>query len=176
MGGPPLCRNLCDGFAVTRCCEATSRQARSGLRMVRKETSLRWVLICALATLGLASRLLGVLGAYESREGPWGPIFVTILIAAIWVVVVVIWRVPKPALTLAVAGGVYGALAIVLQQTMWSLFLDGPPEAAPPSGPILMISWISIIATNTIWGAFLGLLAAGMRRLLPWRPLRQRTG
>ena len=144
--------------------------------MVRKETSLRWGLIFALAILGLVRPLLSILGAYGSLEGPWGPIFVTILIAAIWLGVVVIGRVPKPALTLAVAGGVYGALAIVLQQTMWSFFLDGPPEAAPPSGPILIISWISIIATNTIWGAFLGLLAAGMRRLLPRRPLRQRAG
>ena len=74
--------------------------------MVRKETSLRWGLIFALAILGLVRPLLSILGAYGSLEGPWGPILVTILIAALWVGVVVIGRVPKPVLTLAVAGGV----------------------------------------------------------------------
>jgi hypothetical protein len=39
---------------------------------------------------------------------------------------------------------------------VWNLFLDGPPEGAPSSVPMLIISRVSIIATNAIWGAFLG--------------------
>jgi hypothetical protein len=38
------------------------------------------------------------------------------------------------------------------------------------------MSWASILVTNTIWGALLGLLAAGMRRLLERRSLRRPSG
>ena len=53
-----------------------------------------------------------------------------------------------------------------------NFFLGGAPEGAPSSAPILVISWISIIATNMIWGAVLGLLAVGLHRLLRRRPRR----
>ena len=144
--------------------------------MVRQETSLRWGLIFALAVLGLIRPLLSILGVYGSFEGPWGPILVTTFIAAIWVGAMIMGGVPNPLLTLAVVGAVYGVLAILLQQTMWNLFLSGPPAGASPWVPILVTSWISLIATNTIWGAFLGLVAAGIRRLLPGRPPQQRPG
>jgi len=98
-----------------------------------------------------------------------GPLLVTIFIAASWVGATVMGRVPNPLVTLTIVGAVYGVLAVLLQQIMWNLILNGPPEEAPASVPILITSWISIIATNTIWGAFLGLLAVGMRRLLPRR-------
>lgn len=119
-----------------------------------------------LAILGLVRPLLSILGVYGNFEGPWGPILVTIFIAAIWVGAVVIGGVPNPLVTLAVVGGVYGVLAIVLQQTMWNVFLEGPPEGAPSSVPIMMIGWVSIIATNMIWGAILGVVALGVRRSL----------
>jgi hypothetical protein len=31
------------------------------------------------------------------------------------------------------------------------------------------MSWASIVVTNVIWGTFLGLVALGLRRLLPQR-------
>jgi hypothetical protein len=144
--------------------------------MVRKETSLRWGLIFALAILGLVRPLLSILGAYESLEGPWGPILVTVFIAAVWVGVVVGTRAPNPLATLVLVGASYGLLAIVLQQLIWNHFLNGPPEGAPSSIPILITSWLAIIATNAIWGAFLGFIAAGVRRSLPRRPIRQHPG
>ena len=144
--------------------------------MVQQEASVRWALILTLAAFGLVRPLLSILGAYGSIERPWGPVLVTILISAIWVGVVAAGRVPSPVLTLAAVGAVYGVLAIVLQQIMWTILLDGPPEGAPSSAPILMISWIAIVVTNTIWGTLLGLLAAGVRSLLARRPLRQHSG
>ena len=144
--------------------------------MVQQEASVRWGLILTLAALGLVRPLLSILGAYGSIEKLWGPVLVTILISAIWVGVVAAGRVPSPVLTLAAVGAVYGVLAIVLQQIMWTILLDGPPEGAPFSAPILMISWIAIVVTNTIWGTLLGLLAAGVRSLLARRPLRQHSG
>jgi hypothetical protein len=101
-----------------------------------------------------------------------GRVVVMILISALWVGVVLIADVPNPLLTLVAVGGVYGVFAILLQQIIWNFFLGGAPEGAPSSAPMLVISWISILATNTIWGALLGLLAVGLRRLLPRRPPR----
>ena len=141
--------------------------------MVLQKADLRWALILVLAVVGLVRPLLSILGAYGSIERPWGPVLVTILIAAIWVGIVAVGHVPSPILTLAAVGAAYGVLAIVLQQIMWSLFLNGPPEGAPTSAPTLMISWVAIVVTNTIWGTLLGLLAAGGRSLLPRHPLRQ---
>jgi hypothetical protein len=97
------------------------------------------------------------------------PVLVTILITAVWVCVVVVTRAPNPLLTLVAAGGLYGAFAILFQQIVWNLFLGGAPEGAPSSTPVLVMSWVSILVTNTIWGAFLGLVAMGLRRLLPRR-------
>jgi hypothetical protein len=133
---------------------------------IRQVMNLRWDLIFPLAVLGLVRPLLSILGVYGSFERPWGPILVTVSIAAIWLSVVVIGRVPNPLVTLAVVGGVYGILAILLQQTMWNLYLEDPPEGTPSSAPIIVIGWVSIIATKVIWGAILGVVALGARRLL----------
>ena len=133
-------------------------------------TNLRWDLIVLLDTLGLVRPLLSITGVYHSLEGsPWAPVLVTLVIAAVWLGVVVTARVPKPFATLAAVGGLYGVLAILLQQIIWNLFLGGAPEDAPSSAPVLVISWVSILVTNTIWGAFLGVLATGLLRLLPRR-------
>jgi hypothetical protein len=40
------------------------------------------------------------------------------------------------------------------------------PSKVPDSTPILVISWIAILVTNTIYGAFLGLIATVLDRLL----------
>ncbi len=140
--------------------------------MGRQDASLRWGVIFTLAILGLVRPLLSIAGAYEFLGGAVGRVVVTILIAAVWVSVVVIGRVPNPLLTLVAVGGIYGVFAIVLQQIIWNVFLGGAPEGAPSSAPILVISWISIIVINTIWGAVLGLLAVGLRRQLPQHPRR----
>ncbi len=145
----------------------------SATSLNRLASNLRWGLVTALAAVGLIRPLLSIAGAYEEfLGGAVGRAVVTILIAALWVGVVVIRRVPNPLLTLVVVGGMYGVFAILLQQIIWNFFLGGAPEGAPSSAPILVISWISIIATNTIWGALLVLVAVGLRRLLPRRPPR----
>jgi hypothetical protein len=136
-------------------------------------TDLRWGMISLLAAIGLVRPLLSITGVYDSLGGgPLAPVLVTIAIAALWVGAVVATRAPNPLLTLTVAGGLYGTFAILLQQIMWNVVLGGVPEAAPSSAPILVISWISILVTNTIWGAFLGLLATVLGNLLPPRGRR----
>jgi hypothetical protein len=129
--------------------------------------NLRWGTIFALALVGLLRPLLSILGVYESFEGPWGSLLVTALIAAVWVGTVVVRRVPNPLVTLAAAGGMYGVFAILLQVT--AALLGQIPEGQLPWGPLMTFGWVSILITNVIWGAFLGLVALALRRLLPTR-------
>lgn len=132
--------------------------------------NLRWKLITLLGAVGLVRPLLSVSGTYEFLGGAAGRIVVTVLIAAIWVgVVVATRRVQNPLATLAAAGGAYGIFTILLQQVMWNFVLGGAPPEAPSSAPVLLISWIAILVINVIWGAFLGLVASGIRRLIPQR-------
>ena len=138
--------------------------------------NLRWGLIAVLGAIALARPLLSIAVAYEFLGGTAGRVAVTILIAAVWVGVVVIRRVPNPLLTLTAAGGAYGVFAILLQQVMWNVFLGEVPAEAPDSAPVLVVSWVAIVVTNTIWGAVLGLVATGLSRLLPRRGSQSRAG
>ena len=138
--------------------------------MMDRQTNLKWGLISFLAVLGLVRPLLSITDTYEVLGGSsWATVIVTVLIAILWVGVVVIKRDPNPLVTLLATGGLYGVLAILLQQIIWNFFLGKPPEEAPSSAPVLVMSWASIVVTNVIWGTFLGLVALGLRRLLPQR-------
>ena len=130
----------------------------------------RWGLIVLLGTVGLVRPLFSIAGAYDALGGgALGPLVVTAIVAVLWVGIVVIRRTPNPLATLTAAGTLYGVFAILLQQVIWNLFLGGAPAEAPSSAPVLVISWIAILLTNTVWGAFLGLIALGLRRLLTQR-------
>lgn len=142
-----------------------ARNAREVDRTTDRRTGQGWGLVTFLAALGLIRPLLSIAGAYDEGLRPWGPVVVTGLVAALWVGIVVVTRVPNPLLTLIAAGVSYGLLAILLQQILWHLFLGGAPEEAPSSVPVLALSWVSIVVTNAIWGAFLGLVALGLGRL-----------
>ena len=52
-----------------------------------------------------------------------------------WVGVVVATRVPSPLATLVFVGGLYGVFAMLLQQTIWNVFLGSAPEGALPRRP-----------------------------------------
>lgn len=146
-----------------------ARNTRKEHETMVRPTSPPWSLVAALAALGLARPLLSIAGAYQFLGTPWTPMIVTALISALWVGVVVLARAPNPLFTLTAVGGLYGVLAIILQQVIWNLILGGPPEEAPSSAPILVVSWLAVVVTNAIWGAFLGLVALGIGRLLPRR-------
>ncbi len=137
---------------------------------MNRHTEPRWELILILAAVGLVRPLLSIAGAYDAiGGGPLAPVAVTIATAAIWVGAVVTTRAPNPLLTLTLAGGLYGVFAILLQQVIWNIFLGGAPEGAPSATPVLVVSWVGILVTNTIWGAFLGAIATVFGRLLPRR-------
>ena len=138
--------------------------------------NLRWGLIAFLGAIALMRPLLSIAGSYDFLGGATGRVVVTVLIAATWIGVVLIWRVPNPLLTLAAAGAAYGVFTIVLQQILWNLVLGEVPAEAPDSTPILVVSWVAILVTNTIYGAFLGLVATVADRLLPRRGSQSGAG
>ena len=112
--------------------------------MVAQQTNIRWGLIFALALLGLTRPQTAAEHGRPLRGPggePAGPVLATALIAALWVGVVVIVRVPNPLATLALAGAFYGLFAIVLQQLGWILVLGGAPEVARGWSPVLVMSW-----------------------------------
>jgi hypothetical protein len=134
---------------------------------MNRQTNLRWNLIFLLAVLGLARPLLSITGVYSSLGGSTWASALVIMIAAVWVGIAVATCSSSPLATLTLAGALYGVLAIVLQQIIWNLVLGSAPEGTPSTAPVLVMSWASILVTNTVWGTFLGLLAAGVCRLLP---------
>ena len=127
---------------------------------------LRWDVIGLLTIIGLIRPLLSIANAYDRIGRPFGPLLVTALIAIAWVGIVVAGRIPNPLLTLVAAGAGYGLGAILLQQIIWRFFLAAPPAEAPSTLPGLLIGWLAIMATNLIWGAFLGLIALVLQQ---WR-------
>ena len=122
---------------------------------MNRQTNLRWNLIFLLAVLGLARPLLSITGVYSSLGGStWAPALVTVMIAAVWVGIAVAACSSSPLATLTLAGALYGVLAIVLQQIIWNLVLGGAPEGTPSTAPVLVMSWVSILVTNTVWARF----------------------
>lgn len=120
-------------------------------------TNLNWNLILVLAALGLLRPLSSVFGLNNLVAGPWIPLVVTALIAALWIAAVVKQRTSNPFATLVITGGMHGVFIIVFQRVMWTLM----PQAAVS---IPVIGYVSIIVTNLIWGAILGLIAVGIQK------------
>ena len=123
---------------------------------------LSWPLIVALALSGLVRPVLSVAGVYDDLGAfgrPWAPLLVTLLLALAWVAVVVLARVPRPVLTLTLAGLGYGVAAILLNLVL-HLFLDSA-EWIPAPG------YVAILALDAGQGAVLGVIALGLQRRRP---------
>ncbi|MGJ7907889.1 hypothetical protein ACOQFL_15575 [Actinopolyspora sp. H202] len=123
---------------------------------------LPWVTIVALGILGLIQPALGILRVYETLGRPWSPIVVTVLVAAVWVVVVVLRRTARPVLTLTIVGTLYGVLTIALN---WIVRIVLYGSSAPLPGPAIA----SIVLANLLGGALLGLLALVILRIMSRR-------
>ncbi|MCC9197135.1 hypothetical protein QNO08_15970 [Arthrobacter sp. zg-Y820] len=91
---------------------------------------------------------------------PSGLWLLTALISLAWIGVVGLGRVPRPVLTLTLAGLAYG-LHIISFSAVVSTVLTGTVQ-----GPLAMpIAVVPILIMNGLWG----LLAAAVRRLLRGR-------
>jgi hypothetical protein len=78
---------------------------------------------------------------------------------AVWVLVVVLRRVPDPFLALLVVGSVYGVLLAVVHQLLWEA-ADLPAAAATP------LARTSAVVASLVTGAVVGAVAGVVARLV----------
>lgn len=117
----------------------------------RTFSNLDWPLVLSLGAVALVRPLLSILGISTGR--PWVSVLVTLAITALWIASAVRWRVQNPLVTLALVGGTYGVLAIVINVAIQGDFSKLPAVAL-----------VAIPVTNVIWGGIAGAIAAAIRR------------
>lgn len=122
--------------------------------------SVSWPLPLALGTLALLRPLMSATGIADAIGAPWAQLGATLLITVVWVLAVLVSRAPRPFLTLVCAGLVYAILALVVSAALSPLLLG--QVRGPITDPLAMVS---VLVTNTLWGALAGGLALALRGL-----------
>ncbi|WP_314502231.1 hypothetical protein [uncultured Microbacterium sp.] len=120
--------------------------------------SLQWPLILGLGALALVRPLVSIVEyQLDVSDSPAVPIIITLVISAVWIVVVGLSKTAHPVLTLLFTGLAYAVFSIILSGIL-SPILTGELQ-----GPLAMpIAIIPVLLTNAIWG----LAAGGMALLL----------
>ncbi|SDB97452.1 hypothetical protein SAMN04488112_101231 [Melghirimyces thermohalophilus] len=119
----------------------------------------QWPLILGLSALAMVRPLMSILGWLEAIGQPTASIAVTLIISAVWLVVVLSLRVHRPLVTLTWVGVGYGLLAIILSAVL-SPLITGHLQG-PITNPFAVVS---VLITNGGWGLLVGSLAALIRR------------
>ncbi len=119
----------------------------------------QWPLILGLSALAMVRPLMSILGWLEAIGQPTASIAVTLIISAVWLVVVLSLRVHRPLVTLTWVGVGYGFLAIILSAVL-SPLITGHLQG-PITNPFAVVS---VLITNGGWGLLVGSLAALIRR------------
>jgi hypothetical protein len=114
---------------------------------------LPWPLIILLTLIGLIRPLLSLLQIYDPIDQGWVPAVAAIVIAAIWLVVAVLWRTPHPFATLAVTGALTGLGAAVLLYVSLNVLRDIPQVT------MNVLGYLYAAVFYLALGAFTGLVA-----------------
>jgi hypothetical protein len=124
--------------------------------------NLPWRLIFILALIQLTRPILSTAGVFDGIR-PQGPIIATALIALIWVGLAVVGKVKEPVKILAMAGATYAVIGVAVAVFLQIFFTWSPEETA--SIPLLLTAGLmGGIVVNVVWGAFLGLVAIGIKK------------
>ena len=125
---------------------------------------LPWKLIFILALIQLIRPIMSTAGFFDNFR-PQGPVIATALIALIWVGVAVIGNVREPVKVLAMAGATYAVVGVAMAVFLQTFFTWSAEETA--SIPLLLTAGlIGGIVVNVIWGALLGFVALGIRKVV----------
>ncbi len=117
--------------------------------------SVSWSLVAGLGSLALLWPLAHLTGAADAVGQPLAAVLTLGVVALAWVAVVGLCRVPRPVLTLTLAGGAYGILLTVL-----ALLLR--PERI---GVVLTVVGAAVeIGRSTALGLVAGLCALAVQR------------
>jgi hypothetical protein len=114
---------------------------------------LSWALIILLTLIGLIRPLLTFLQLYDPLSQSWVPAVAALVIAAVWLVIVVLWRTPHPFATLAVTGALTGVVAAILLYLSLNVLRDIPQVTMNVLG--YLYAFVFYLAL----GAFTGLVA-----------------
>ncbi len=113
-----------------------------------------------LGAVALVRPLARITGMTDGLGSPAGALLLTVVVTAVWVLVVGLGRVPRPVLVLTLAGVAYG-VAIIPLSALLSGVLDGA-VSGPLANPLAVVP---VLLTNAAWGAFAGVLALGLQQL-----------
>lgn len=119
-----------------------------------------WPLVLGLGAIALVRPLGRTTGVTDALGTPAGALLLTLLVTAAWVAIVGLGRVPRPVLTLTLAGLAYGVYVVPLSAVL-SVALTGTLQG-PGAVPFAVAP---VLATNALWGAVAGLLALAVRNV-----------
>jgi len=127
--------------------------------------SVSWPLVLGLGAIALLRPLARIAGVDDAIGTPSAALLLTLLITGAWLAIVGLGRVPRPVLTLTLAGLAYGFYVIPLSAIL-SVGLTGTLQ-----GPVdVPFAIIPILVTNALWGAVAGTLALAVQNLRRPRP------
>ena len=124
---------------------------------------LQWPLIIGLGAFALLRPFMNITGMMDFFGRPFGQLFITLLISAAWLLIVVLFRVREPLLTLVCTGVVHGLFAFILGVIL-SPLLAGEMFAPFANPFILPFAVTGILVTNALWGLAVGLVAWVIQR------------
>lgn len=117
---------------------------------------LSWPVVLGLGSLALLLPLADLTGLRAALGSAPSALLLFGVVIATWIGVVAIGRVPRPVLTLTLAGSVFGVVLVVLSVNLRAL-----PVV---DGRLLVIGAAIEIARSTGLGALTGLIAAALQR------------
>ena len=122
----------------------------------RPGSEVSWPVVLGLGALALLFPLTHLTGLRDALgSAPTGLLLFGVVIAT-WIGVVAFGRVPRPVLTLTLAGAVFGVVLVGLSVTLRTL-----PDV---DGRLLVLGAALEIARSVVLGALAGLLAAALQR------------
>lgn len=126
----------------------------------RIRPAVNWLLVPGLGAVALVRPLARITGATDGLGTPAGPLLLTGLVTLVWIGVVGLGHVPRPVLTLVLAGLAYG-ISIIPLSAVLSIALTGTLQG-PVATPIAVVP---ILITNALGGLLAGLLALAVQHL-----------
>ncbi|PRX50939.1 hypothetical protein B0I33_10190 [Prauserella shujinwangii] len=116
-----------------------------------------WPLVFGLGALALLWPLTRLTGLAGTLGTPGTALLVLGTIALTWIGVAGLGRVPRPVLTLVLAGAVHGAVLVVQSHTL------GWPGAGA-DGALAAVAAVAEVGRSVLFGLLAGLAARGLRR------------
>lgn len=131
-------------------------QDSSGADRARSRPPLSWPLVLGLGSLALLWPLAHLTGVSDVIGQPATALSILAFVALVWIGVVGFGRVPRPVLTLTLAGTTYGLLIILLG----AIFGE---RAERVSGLISVVAALFELVQSTVLGSLIGLVALAVQ-------------